>query len=94
MRLTMTDIHKAVDASKDEDGSIYRRSIKEAEEEFAHAATQNLSFVLITIYPDRVSMHASASSKDIYRAAESLVSLLEQADTIQDAVAAGVGKES
>ena len=93
MRLTTTEVHKAVDASNDEDGSIYRKSIEDAEREFAHAAANSLPFVLITIYPDRVMLQASACSQDVYRAANSLVGLLENADIIQDAVAAGVGKD-
>lgn len=94
MRVVMTAIHKAVDASNDEDGSIYRQAIEAAEKEFAHAAAQGLPFLLITLYPERVSLNANCSSSDIYRAAESLISMLEQADTIRDAVEANVGKDS
>lgn len=94
MRVVMTEIHKAVNASNDEDGSIYRASIEGAEKEFAHAAAQGLPFILITLYPERVSLNANCDSNDIHRAAESLISMLEQADTIRDAVEANVGKDS
>lgn len=94
MRVVLNEIRQAVNADNDADGSVYRQAVEAAEKAFAHAAANNLPFMLFTVFPDRVDLDTLIDSNDAVRCAETLISMLESSDVIHDLLDGKKHKES